>query len=394
MANETIYHAPTIITSDHLAQTINDHFDSSLTLLWILDPGLKASAYVQKNLDELSEMGFKLEVFWCQLGEPSYKHIEKTAQWIIEQAKPPFYVLGMGGGSVLDTCKIAIGYADEKINDHSCALADFALAKKPFTYKRHFSLIPTTAGTGSEATRTAIASNDAHQKLWFWDDCFLPQQVILDASLTTSLPKNATIASGLDAFVHAFEALCGQRSNGWSQALAQHAITVIIESLPLLTKQPENLMHRQKMLEASCMAGMAIEQSGTGIAHNIAHALANFTSLPHGVAVTMATDALMSWNTQQASHASLNWVNNALNVAGYEGDLDIAFSAFITTCDFYSLPSLYANNVIEPDLLIKNMMLSENAPMLKNNVRIPSTNQLSEVAQLFINHWQKISKVV
>src|SRR5262249_2734713 len=139
--------------------------------------------------------------------------------------------------------------------------------------------------------------------LWTWGDEMLPDIVILDPSATVTMPAHVTTATGLDAFVHALEACSGQRRNGLSAAPATHAMRLVVEHLPRAVDSPGDLAARQGMQEAALLAGMAIDNCGTGIAHSIGHALGSLYHVPHGVAVAIGLRAALPWNVSGAGEA-------------------------------------------------------------------------------------------
>ena len=214
--------------------------------------------------------------------EPNYKIIESTSKKIYKNSCD--LVVAVGGGSVLDTVKAASMYENsiEKVDN-------FAGSKKKYSKKFIKTLaIPTTAGTGSEFTKTSVYKTQSKIKNWLWDDLTFFDYIIYIPSLTLNLPIDITIASGVDALDHLIESLISAKFNTQNTALCNEGIETIWNSLPQLLKNEKNINERTNMLLGSGIAGKAIDFTGCGICHCIAHTLGSLTNISHGVAVAYA----------------------------------------------------------------------------------------------------------
>ena len=185
----------------------------------------------------------------------------------------------------------------------SMGVEHYALGANPLPGHRPMVAIPTTAGTGAEVTRTCIVTDRDGRKVWTWGDELLPDLVVLDPASTVTMPSHVTAATGLDAFVHAIEAVSGRRSTALVTAPALHALRLVLDHLPIAVTQPDDLDARQAMQEAAFLAGLAIDGGGTGIAHSIGHALGTLAHVPHGVAVAIGLAAALEWNVDGAPGA-------------------------------------------------------------------------------------------
>ena len=132
--------------------------------------------------------------------------------------------------------------------------------------------MPTTSGTGSETTRTAILSDADGAKLWFWGEELKADEVVLDPELTVSLPPHLTAATGIDALVHAVEAATNRNAHPANDIYAHEAIRLVARHLVDGRREPRNLAAREGLALAAALAGTAIDNCGTAIAHNIGHA--------------------------------------------------------------------------------------------------------------------------
>jgi alcohol dehydrogenase len=145
--------------------------------------------------------------------------------------------------------------------------------------------IPTTAGTGSEATVAAVISNnETHEKYAINDMSLIPHYAVLDPMLTINLPPHLTAATGMDALTHAVEAYIGKSNTDETRQCSRDAVKLIFDYLPEAYRNGKNLEARTKMQKAAYLAGVAFTRAYVGYVHAIAHTLGGFYSVPHGLA--------------------------------------------------------------------------------------------------------------
>jgi len=206
-------------------------------------------------------------------------------------------VIAVGGGSVIDTAKVAnlLMVKGGKPEDHMGAyLLDKNEALLPSIF------FPTTAGTGSEVTRVAVIADPDHDiKLPFTEEQFLPSLALLDPELTTSMPGKLTATTGMDALTHAIEAYVDKEWSPASDALALHAIHLIGNNILRACAHPEDLEARGAMLVGSFLAGVAFSHSMVGMVHGISHALGGVYHIPHGLANALVLPEVMAYNLPQ-----------------------------------------------------------------------------------------------
>ena len=242
----------------------------------------------------------------------------------------------------------------------------YALGANPLPGHRPMIAIPTTAGTGAEVTRTCIVTDRDGRKVWTWGDELLPDLVVLDPASTVTMPTHVTAATGLDAFVHALEAVSGRRSTALVTASALHALRLVVDHLPIAVAEPNDLEARQAMQEAALLAGLAIDGGGTGIAHSIGHALGTLAHVPHGVAVAIGLAAALDWNVDGAPDAYTSAAAALGRPVGELPDLLAELLAAVTlSAAVRRLPALE----LEPDQIAAAMVAEENLPMYRNNCR-------------------------
>jgi alcohol dehydrogenase class IV len=344
---------------DQLPGDITALNEESSEVLMISDAGLSRAGIVARITSILEKSGLDVTVFSELTGEPHGATIDQAAAILRGMDRP--CVVGVGGGSALDVAKLAAVVAEAE-----APAEGYALRAKPLPKPRlKRIMIPTTAGTGSEMTGTAVFSDSKGCKVWAWGQALFPDLAILDPALTVSLPRDVTASTGLDALVHAIEAYTCRQKNSMADALALHAIRLIGKHLLYAIENPADIEARSHMLTASTLVGCALAQTGTAGAHSIGHALATVAGIPHGLAVTIGMDALLAWNAKAApeEHAAVAEALGASKAA------DQAGPAYRKLVGSTGLDLSFANAGIEPETLAKVMMSEENISMIKNNIR-------------------------
>jgi alcohol dehydrogenase class IV len=168
-------------------------------------------------------------------------------------------------------------------------------------------VIPTTAGTGSEATYIAvIKDHQAGRKLLFGDYNILPNVAILDPRMTEGLPPKLTAATGMDAMCHAIEALHSLQREPMADGLALHAIRLIKEFLPRAVENGKDMMARGQMLIAANMAGSAFSNAQVGLVHALAHSVGAVFGVHHGLANSILLPACLRYNADACEDVYLN----------------------------------------------------------------------------------------
>jgi len=201
-------------------------------------------------------------------------------------------IVGIGGGSALDACKLIALLAANKLEN---AALEASIAQIPASAVLPIVAIPTTAGTGSEVTPYAIITDDSQQtKRSISHPGFFPALAILNPNYTKSLSYRTTVYTALDALTHALEGSLSVRSDKFTHALAFQAISLIVPQLRLLANLPATAAiplldeaGRSDLLTGSCIAGMVIAQSGTMLAHALGYSLTYFKDYDHGLATAL-----------------------------------------------------------------------------------------------------------
>lgn len=245
----------------------------------VTDKFMHDSGRVSYITDELAKTGGEYEIFSDVTPDPSISIISSGVERILEFK--PDVVIALGGGSPIDAAKSIVYFAAKQCDLRDC----------------QFVAIPTTSGTGSEVSRFAVITDtEKGVKYPLIDDKLLPDVAVLDATLVASLPPAVTADTGIDVFTHAIEAFVSTGRTDFSDAMAEKAIKLVYRYLLRTYREPENLEYRQRMHNASCLAGAAFSNAGLGINHSMAHALGAKFHIPHGRANGILLPYVMSYN--------------------------------------------------------------------------------------------------
>ena len=333
----------------------------------ISDTGVVGAGLTDGVMTSLKKNGFGVELFCDFTGEASTVPIADAADLI--RAIKPSAVIGLGGGSALDVAKIATVVASANQGPEYYALTANPLPPKD----TNIVMLPTTAGTGAEVTRTAVFTDSANQKVWAWGHELAADLVFLDPELTLSLPESLTAATALDAMVHAIESCTVKKSHPLVRSFALHAIRLGVENLEKAIQNREDIDARGKLLIASTLAGMALDGAGAGLAHSIGHALGTIASIHHGRAVALALDVIFEKNATTAVDAHAE-IAKALGFQPSTAPPEVlaqmgarAFGDIIRRTGISM--SLKPDGLCEDDVerLVDVIHSPENTPMSKNN---------------------------
>jgi alcohol dehydrogenase class IV len=261
-------------------------------VLLVADPGLKSTGRIEEVAGALRKQGVRLSIFDAFQSDPTVAQTDAAAA--IARGDGAQAVVCLGGGSALDLGKAVAAIAPA----HESAVY-YQLGAHPLPTKGLRKIcMPTTSGTGSETTRTAIVTRDDHAKVWLWGDEIKADEVVLDPELTVSLPAAMTAATGVDALVHAVEAATNRNANPAAGLYAHEAIRLVARHLVAAVENPRNLEARAALQWAAAFAGIAIDNSGTAIAHALGHAMGSLRPIHHGRAVGIAMLASLPWNVE------------------------------------------------------------------------------------------------
>ncbi len=206
-------------------------------------------------------------------------------------------VLAMGGGSVIDAAKLlSISLRSPHARPMAEAIASQQLASGNGSRIPVFA-VPTTSGTGAEVTPFATLWDRTHKKKHSIAGAHvLPSLAFLAPELTLSLPPKETLYTALDACSHSLESLWNRHRTPVSAAFAHESLSLMVKALPIVLQQPDDLRHRALVQQASVMAGLAISQTRTAVAHAISYPLTSHHDVPHGLACSFTLPTLLETN--------------------------------------------------------------------------------------------------
>ena len=270
----------------------------------VTDSFLYKNGYTKKIEDKLDQMGIVHTCFYDVEPDPSLASARAGAAAM--RMFEPDCIIAMGGGSAMDAGKIMwVLYEHPEADFMDMAMRFIDIRKRVYTFptmgeKAYFVAVPTSSGTGSEVTPFAVITDqNTGVKYPLADYQLLPKMAIVDTDNMMSQPKGLTSASGLDVLVHALEAYASVMATDYTDGLALKAMKNVFEYLPTAYNEPGNVEARQKMADASCMAGMAFANAFLGVCHSMAHKLGAFHHLPHGLANALLLNLVIEFNAAE-----------------------------------------------------------------------------------------------
>ncbi len=256
----------------------------------VTDESMVKLGFLQKVLDQLQQRrnDVQIQLFTSVEPDPDITTVKKGAE--LMRDFQPDTIIALGGGSAMDAAKgMWLYYENPEVNFDDLKQKFMDIRKRAFRYpelgkKSKLICIPTTSGTGSEVTPFAVISDRANSKKYPLTDYTLtPTIAIVDPEFTTNLPAKVTADTGLDVLTHALEAYVSMLASDYTDALALQAIQMVFEYLPRAVKNGKNdLEAREKMHNASTMAGMAFANAFLGMCHSMAHKIGGKFHVVHG----------------------------------------------------------------------------------------------------------------
>ena len=272
----------------------------------VTDEGMVKLGYVDRILYHLRkrQQYVHSEIFSSVEPDPSFETIKRGVQ-AIESFKPDV-IIALGGGSAIDAAKgMWLFYEHPDADVEGMKLKFLDIRKKTYKFpklgeKCKMVAIPTTSGTGSEVTSFAVISDKVQNKKYPLTDYELtPDVAIVDPNLVTSLPKSITADTGMDVLTHALEAYVSNMASDYTDALAEKAAELVIKNLKECYDNGSNKEARERMHNASTMAGMAFSNAFLGINHSLAHKLGAAYHLPHGRLNAILLPYVVKYNSEE-----------------------------------------------------------------------------------------------
>ena len=258
--------------------------------LIVTDPGVLEAGLIDQVTAALQEDDIACAIYDKVQPDPSAEIIDRGAE--LFQSEDCSFIVGFGGGSSLDAAK-GIGL----LTDNPGSIMDYCGIDKVSQKGAPLILIPTTAGTGSEVTRVLMVSDpEDGTKLPVFSPYALADVALVDPLLTQSMPPEVTADTGIDALVHAIETYVSMNATVFSDVLAERAIELIADYLPIAWAKGSNLQARFQLSVAATLAGMAFGSGGLGAVHALAHSLGTVNHMPHGRTNAIMLPHIMQYN--------------------------------------------------------------------------------------------------
>lgn len=273
----------------------------------VTDPTMMKLGYVDKALYYLRkrEKYVHSEIFYEVEPDPSLETIQKGVEAM--NAFQPDVIIALGGGSAIDAAKgmwLFYEYPDTSFDGLRLKFMD--IRKRAFHFpnlgkKAKMVAIPTTSGTGSEVTSFSVITDkkSGNIKYPLADYELTPDVAIIDPQFVTTMPKSIVADTGMDVLTHAIEAYVSVLASDYTNGLAIKAIELIFKYLPRSYENPNDTVAREKVHNASCIAGMAFTNAFLGINHSLAHKLGGEFNIPHGRANAVLLPYVIEYNSQK-----------------------------------------------------------------------------------------------
>lgn len=271
----------------------------------VTDSFLYKNGYTKPITDKLDEMGVTHTTFFNVAPDPTLACAKEGVAAM--NAFQPDCIIAVGGGSAMDAGKIMwVMYEHPEVDFLDLAMRFMDIRKRVYSFpkmgeKAYFIAVPTSAGTGSEATPFAVITDErTGVKYPLADYELMPNMAIVDADFHMTAPKGLTAASGIDAVTHCLEAYASMMATDYTDGLAIRSLQMIFQYLPrAYDNGPNDPVAREKMANAATMAGMAFANAFLGVCHSMAHKLGAFHHLPHGVANALMIDYVLRFNAAE-----------------------------------------------------------------------------------------------
>ncbi|KAA0926918.1 iron-containing alcohol dehydrogenase [Psychrobacter sp. ANT_H56B] len=346
----------------------------------ITDAGVSDLGYVDIAQESLEQAGINVVIFDRVVADPPIEVVEQAIE--LARANQCNLVIGLGGGSPIDTAKIVALYPNDFQSVNELLEADISGFKKMPLFA-----IPTTAGTGAEATFVSVITAKDGSKKAIYTPKILPDVAILDATLTLKLPRHITAATALDAMVHCIEAYTSRtKKNPISDALAVKGLQMLWSNFYTVLHHGDDIDARADMLLGSTLAGIAFVNASVAAVHGLSYPLSINFHVPHGHANALVMCSVFTFNLPVAAplYAELARAVMPIDTSGMT-DIEAAHQFINQLKDFLKTSGLkYRLNELDitaEDIpALADMVINTYARLIETN---PMDMSLEEVKMIY-----------
>lgn len=361
---------------------------AELGLAWplvITDPWIAGSGMLDRLLDVLTRNGCRARVFADAVPDPTVASVDAAMTFL--RAGQHDCVIGFGGGSSIDTAKVVAVKAV-----HDVPVSSLKVPHQQVELGLPIIAVPTTAGTGSEATRVTVITDTAtDEKMLCAGLAYLPTVSICDFELTLSKPARLTADTGIDSLVHAIEAYVSRRANPFADAAALSAMRLIWPHLPIAYREPGNRDAREALMLGALQGGIAFSNSSVALVHGMSRPIGAHFHVSHGLSNAMLMPLVTQWSGPSALPRYAQCARTMGIASLEEGDqsatarLIDALYARNTELDVPSPAQCGIDQRRWEDLIptMAEQALASGSPA--NNPRVPAVD---EIAALYRVAWQ------
>ena len=364
--------------SDQLAATLAE-LEVERPLL-VTDPFMVECGYVERMLAHLRDAGYADAVFAECVPDPTTDSVAAALQQYRDGAHDS--VIALGGGSSIDTAKAVAVMAERE--------GPMQQYKVPFILSSGAPVIaiPTTAGTGSEATRVAVITDAASSEKMLWMGLgLMPVAALVDYQLTLSMPYRLTADTGIDSLCHALEAYVSRKANPFTDSVALTAMRTISTHLPTACAEPDNRVAREAMMLAATQGGIAFANASVTLIHGMSRPIGAFYHVPHGLSNAMLLPEVTAWSIAGAPQRYAE-AARVMNMAAPADNDTLACDKLVAglrqlTADL-SVPTPATWGIEESAWLDALPVMAEQAlesGSPANNPRIPGAQEIVELYQ-------------
>lgn len=368
--------------SKKLAPILTGFIAPGATVMIVSDPGVRKIGLVDPIEAHLIDAGYRVVHF--DEVSPNPRDHECLAGAELFRQEGAAALVAIGGGSPMDVAK-----AIALLGPNGGTFDDYIEDRLPYANVAPLICIPTTAGTGSEVTRSSVITlAENHTKITLKHELLRPTVAVLDPELTMSVPRAITAATGVDALVHAIEGYTCRRTNPVSKAMGAAAMKTIVQYLPRAYENGADSEARTKMQEGSLLAGLCFGSADVAAVHCLAEALGSLYDTPHGVANAIFLPYVVQYNAEADGplHAELSKIMNFADEADSETvAIDKLVKGLYRFTEQLDIPSLGELSYVKASDLERMAGIAEQNGSTPSNVRpINKADYLNILEQAYL----------